>query len=138
VGKLLSCCAAHSKVRVYWPKTGTAITKRANATRCVLADWMTSLSAPVVTFSMKSASLELAPTISAALAPPQGAYDGLLLGKPKNPAAVQALVDNMLDYGVAYDLGNGQRLQGAPFGTDEPAHEGAHACTAASVPDGSK
>lgn len=77
---------------------------------------------------MKSAALEIAPALAAALAPPQDTLDGLLLGKPKNPAAVQAVVDHMLDYGVVYDIGAGQRLQGVPVGFEEPPCDGAHAC----------
>lgn len=120
--------AAHSKVRLQWPKTGAAVTKRANATRSALADWSAALPPPVAAFSATSAALEIAPALSAALAPPQDTLDGLLLGRPKNPAAVQALVDHMLDYGVVYDLGAGQRLQGAPVGAEETPCDGAYAC----------
>lgn len=98
-------------MRLRWPKTGTSVTKRANATRATLTDWAASLPAPVATFSLTSAALEIAPALAVALAPPPEALDGLLLGKPKNPAAAQVLVDHMLDYGVVYDLGAGQQLQ---------------------------
>ena len=112
-------------MRLRWPRADAAASKKANFNQSLIVDWMHDLPASAATLSVSEATLLRIPTLVATLSPQAELLEGLLLGgaAAAGPSAVaaDALVDTMLTYSVAYDIGAaGERFQ-PPWQAEEGA-----------------
>jgi hypothetical protein len=103
-----------------WPQAQSAAHKKLLFNRTMVTDWMGSLPGHVITFSILEAALTLIPTLVATLSPNPEALDGVLLGTANHVSRVaDSLVDTMLTYGVAYDIGAAAERAPQPWHLEE-------------------